>query len=114
MLINFSSVQFVEQWYENQTGIRRSSVPTEPSVHGTTIPADEPALYHSLYVSESLLERAKRLNLLDVWSLIVTFNINSNRTIVFRNSEAKQMYRNYQSWLFGKQKSKTKTKKGTK
>lgn len=63
-IFDINKVAYCTFWYENQNGIRSNKDRT--SVHGISIDSLVYALPHPEYPCETVLERARRLNILDI------------------------------------------------
>ena len=102
--IDLKKVQYATLHYVNQFGLSYPYLPKRPSVNGMYISDKEMAAYHNLYPGETMLERARRLEILDRWKPVVTFQFAANHTVQFKGNKAKSMWKAWQSHIFGKKK----------
>ncbi len=101
--IDFRKVQWAEYWYVNQFGEGSRTKIRTPSVH--CIPIAEPhslAMAHYEYPGETVLARAQRLRLLDVWTPKCSFIINANKSLHFTGEAAIKMWKRYNKHIYGK------------
>lgn len=99
--IDFNKIQWAEYWYENQFGESARTRLMSPSVHGVML--GEPnayALPHPDYPHETVIERARRLGILDKWTAVCQFIITANRTLTFRGDDATKKWRAYNKHVY--------------
>lgn len=76
--------------------------PKNPTVHGCEIDPKEFAFFHHDYPSETSLERAKRLMLIDTWIPVFKMILNNGHTLEFTGKKAISMKDKFNSQQFGK------------
>lgn len=78
--------------------------PKLPTVHGCEIEPNEFAAYHTDYPQETLVERARRLDLLDSqWVPVFKLILNNGHTLEYTGKKALSLKEKYSSQQFGKQ-----------
>lgn len=109
IVVDLKKVQFAYIRWTNRIGITLRDKPTLPTRHGCPFYPDEVAFPpHKDYPGETLLQRAKRLNLeLDVWTKQVVLNITANRRLVYSGAKAQSIWDAWNALQFGKKKKKT-------
>jgi hypothetical protein len=116
-LLDLSKVQHGTFYYVNQYGNIRSQIPlwSKRTIKGVTsgeaitvrseiMYEHELAAYHPDYPGETLLERAKRLDITDKWTPVVTFQLTANHNIQFTGTKAFKMWELWQAKIYGKNK----------
>ena len=101
ILIDLNKVQWASLIYRNQEGITRSEKPKHPSAHGTTFDADAYAYPHHDYPKETMIERARRLDILDVWTPILIIQLSSNHSLRYSGKQALSLWKAWQGKIFG-------------
>jgi hypothetical protein len=105
-VLDLSKVQHGSFWYVNQYGDTRFCEPKAWTVRGYIVSADEIALYHPDYPGESMLKRAHRLNIIDVWTPVCCFQLTANHSIVYTGKKAVNMWAAWRERIFNKTKGK--------
>jgi hypothetical protein len=115
-LLDFHKVIWAKLYYKNQEGSKTPHLSSSPTVHGEFIVnPDEDALPRDLaYPGETRLERARRLDLLDVWIPRCEMLIYCRELIVWERQRALDMYKAYCIFLMSNNKNKRKTTKNEK
>lgn len=103
-VLDLSKVQHGTFFYRNQFGRRFNKKVTYPSVDGKHISKDEIAAYHNMYPGETMRERAARLDIVDVFTPVVVFQLTANHSITYTGEKAKSLWREWQSRIFGEKK----------
>lgn len=101
--INYSKVQWAEYYYVNQFGEQARTKLRTPSVHGA--PLENPNAYamaHPSYPFETIIERARRLEILDVWTPCCSLIINANKSLHFKGDKATKVWKSYCKHIYGK------------
>lgn len=104
-LLNLRKVAYVELWFVNQTGTRISENPTQPTVGGMPIPAGVYAMPLCEYPSETMLERARRLEILDRWTPVARFHYTKYDSVTFQGEKALKLHRAFASIIYNKNKN---------
>lgn len=91
-VLDLNKVQHGTFMYINQYGDTLSCIFGYPSVRGAIV-KDEFAAYHPDYPGETMLERAKRLDLIDEWMPVVHFQLTANHRIVYTGKKATTMWK---------------------
>ena len=105
-ILELSKVQHGILYYVNQEGLVSNYLFKTPSVRGRTVSDAEMAYPHPDYPGETTLARAKRLNVLDVWTPVCKFQLTANHNIEFTGDKALTMYDAWCARIFGKKKGK--------
>lgn len=101
--IDFKKVQWATYHWINGKGDERKTKPDYFTANGTPIiNGDKAYPYLPEYPSESTLERAKRLDILDVWKPVCQLHITANRTLTFTGNRATQIWKAYNAHIYGK------------
>jgi hypothetical protein len=113
-ILNFRAVQHACLQWRNQHGnLRVSALPvTVYSVYGEVFINDvgdlkDYAAYHPDYPNETMYERAKRLDILDVWTPQARFKLSANNELLYRGEEALKIYEAYRGWYYNSIRKKT-------
>ena len=67
---------------------------------------DEPAMPHELYPGETMLERARRLDLIDRWQPVVYVKQPCNHGLLYEGRCALEIWKAWNARVFGKRKKK--------
>jgi hypothetical protein len=102
-VLDLKKVQHATFNYRNQYGQYSHVKPKHPTVAGAGV-SNEPAMYHHMYPGETMLERAKRRNLLDVWTPVVEFQLTANHSIAYIGDKAVSLWKEWNRRIFSKQK----------
>lgn len=102
-LVNFSKVVYTVTYWENQDGHKCKEQPTHATVHGIKIIEHDMAHYHQDYPFETCLERARRLNILDIWKFKCRFYVYSNHCIQYSGEKALKIWSDYMKWKCGRE-----------
>lgn len=100
IVLDLNKVQFASFWYQNQEGLIVHTKPRGPTVRGMAV-GDEYAFPHCDYPNETMLERARRMDLLDVWTPWVKFDIAANRCVRYCGKKAISMWTTYRAKIYG-------------
>jgi len=99
--IDLRAVAYSQLWYVNQFGETSRKLPRNPTVHGRAIP-DELAPAWQGFDGETMLERAKRLRLVDRWTAVGNYSFRNNHSMTFRGKKAKQKHKEYGAHIYEK------------
>jgi hypothetical protein len=99
--VDFRKVQWCAYFYINQEGLQKRCKPVRPTVRGLEI-GDDVALAHPDYPQETMLERAKRLGILDVWTPKCVLHISANRCLCFSGKKAVTIHLAYRKYIYDK------------
>jgi len=100
-IVDLKKVQWAEYFYENQEGLGKREKPSGPTVRGMPV-GKEIAHYHLDYPGETMIERARRLDILDKWKPVCVMQLQANRTLRFVGEKAIKMFKAYQARIYGK------------
>lgn len=100
-VVNLNKVQWCKFFYEQQDGIRSNTLPMYKSVHGLRIFESAPALWHVDYQNETVLARATRLNLLDIWEPVCIVQLTANHQLHYVGKKALAIWKAWQSKIYG-------------
>ena len=113
VIFDITKVSYCSLVYINQSGSIRSHKPTKPSVYGEELekPNDYARYYHD-FPSETLIERATRLGVLDVWEPTLTLQFSNTHCLTFKGAKALSLWETWCGYIFSR--NKTTKKKGKK
>lgn len=106
LLVNLRKAHAARLWWRNQHGMKAKHKPEAPTVHGVAIDANALAMRIPDAPDETLLERATRRNLLDVWTPVCRVDFNSRVRECFEGTLAEKIYGAWKGVVF-KQKKET-------
>lgn len=110
IVCDLNKVQWAEFSYINQHGHKTFFKPVRYSVYGVTYDKDELALYHADYPKETVIQRATRLGILDVWTPQIILKFSANETLVYTGEKAISIHKTWCAKIYGKSNRKS-TKK---
>src|SRR6266702_7886812 len=110
-ILSFSHVQYGTRYYVNQYGQQSSHIPVNPTVRAQYVLAINLAYHHPDYPGESEYHRAERLQLLDIWREVVTFQLSANYTITYTGERAATIWKAWNAYIFSIQQSSNSKKK---
>lgn len=85
-----NKVAYFKFFYENQEGLRVKHKPEFPSARGVRLDNIQ-AFPHVDYPNETLLERARRLDILDAWTPVCVVQMCNSHSITYCGAEAIKM-----------------------
>lgn len=98
--IDFSKVTSAHFYWRNQEyNIRLKHKPMQATVRAVPV-GNEPAAAHHDFPSETMIERAKRLDLLDKWVAVARFQMYSQK-LEFVGEDAKAKWNAYNAYYYG-------------
>jgi len=103
IVVDLNKVQFAHFYYINQWGNKRETLPKDKSwfsVRNEPHYKTEMAMYHAQYPSETLYDRAKRLETLDVWMPEIMFKLQANSTLIYTGKKAVAMHKAWNTKIF--------------
>lgn len=100
--IDFKAVSHARFYYKSQLGLIRRTLPKLPTANGMTILPGMPALNIHDYPFETMMERCRRLGIIDVWTPYCVLQLRNNHALTFKGEKAKEMWANYRAHLFKK------------
>lgn len=105
LTIDLNSVSHIQFFYRNQNGIQKAIKPTVPTVDGKHFSFDQYAFpYLTEYPKETKLERARRLDILDVWKPVCVYQFRNNHSITFEGALALKRRDAYNKHIFNRNK----------
>lgn len=110
LTIDLKKVSYAKFYWRNQLGIESRTKPTKPTVNGITFNPRGIAipLIHE-YPSETMMERAKRMNWLDVWTPHIELQFSNTHRLFFRGKKAMSYQQAYRARVFNSTKKKDKS-----
>lgn len=97
--VDFNKVQWADFWYVQQEGITSRTQPTGHTVRGVS--PDGWAAYHPDYPGETMLDRARRLGILDIWTPRCKLTINANKSLHYHGTAAVNIWKAYNAHIYG-------------
>lgn len=104
-------VAYAQFCYINQEGSIRLQKPTFVTVRNEGLVEDRYARYHPDYPEETLEERAKRLDIIDVWKPFLRMQFANTHCLEYTGKKALQLWEAWNAYIFGKINKTTKQKK---
>jgi hypothetical protein len=100
-LLDLSKVAYANFYYRNQhSSIFTRTLPKRPTANGSPFNPDDYAYYHSDYPQETLLERAKRLEILDRWTPVCKLQLSNGHTLEYTGDKAKAIWSEWRKRIF--------------
>ena len=93
-------------WWTNQEAMRVRTKPKGFTARGRPV-GDEPAMPHELYPGETMLERARRLDLIDHWRPVVYVKQPCNHGLMYEGRRALEIWKAWNARVFGTKKQRT-------
>lgn len=107
-VLDLNKVQYGTLWWRNGLGAKLPHKPKCPTVNGCEFDLEALAAPLPQYEGETMLERATRLDLLDAWTPVVTFQLTANHSICYVGKKAINMWKAWQSHVFARKKKEKK------
>lgn len=102
IILDLNKVQFGYFHYVNQYGQIVYVQPSRPTVRLQEVFSDKLAMYHPLWPGESEQSRAERLEMIDEWTPVCTFQLTANHNVQYTGEKANTMYKTWNSKIFNK------------
>jgi len=102
IIVDLNKVQWMRFYYVNQYGQTNNTIINFPTIRSSAIYPEQLAAHHPLYPGEAELERAKRLDLLDVWTPVCVLKLTANECLQYTGDKAIAMRDAWQAKIFGK------------
>ena len=102
--VNLRKAHAARIWWENQHGMKAFKKPAVPTVHGKAFDCDALAARlpeAPVHADETMMERASRRGLLDVWTAVCRVDFNSRVREFFRGDEAEKIYNAWKGVVYG-------------
>lgn len=100
-VVDLGKVQYASFFWCNQYGIQFYIKPKGPTVRGELV-GNEMAHYHTDYPGETMLERAKRLDILDRWRSVCLLQLTANHRIMYTGNKAKSIWKEWNKRIFNR------------
>lgn len=91
LLANLRRASYAELVYKNQRGLTVAKPPPRPTVNLCAV-GSEPALHLDAYPGETMLQRAHRRKLLDVWTPCVKLVMSNGHTLRYTGPKAEKIW----------------------
>ena len=99
--VDFNKISWAEKWYVNQEGVKRRTLPRDETVHGLDVDWRVQAASHPDYPHETMLERARRLDIIDRWTAVCKLVVAANRHIYYFGEDAHRVFKAYNAHIYG-------------
>jgi len=99
-VLDLGKVQYASFFYRNQEGSVFYTKPKAPTVRGQVV-GDEIAHFHPLYPGETMLERAKRMDILDRWTPVCVLQLTANHYITYTGKKAVSIWKAWREKIYG-------------
>lgn len=106
LLVNLRKAHAARLWWTNQWGMKAKSKPATPTVHGQVIDVHALAMRLPDELDETMLERAMKRGILDVWRPVCRVDFSSRVHEFFQGDRALKIYAAWAAEIFSKQKPK--------
>lgn len=112
LTIDLNSVSYIKFFYRQQEGIERRTR-LRWSVHGENLKDKDEFAFPYLveYPLETRIERARRMEILDVWTAVCVYQFRNNHSIEFTGQQAIKKRNAYNYHIYGKSKHKRDTRR---
>ena len=110
IVCDLNKVQWAEFSYVNQHGHKTFFKPIHQHVYGVAYYDNELAFYHADYPGETVIQRATRLGILDVWTPQIILKFSANETLIYTGDKAISIHKTWCAKIYGKSNRKS-TKK---
>ena len=101
-LVDLRKVQWASLHYANQHGQTSQTNPKTPTVFGEPCSSDQLALHHPLFPGESILERAKRRNMVDTWYPVCRVKLSAGRCLIYTGRRGLSIWEAWKARIFGR------------
>lgn len=101
-VVDFRKVVYANFYWRSGT-YHRELKPRNPTVRGVEIVPNEFASPHHDYPCETLLERARRLQILDIWIPVCVFIMTNGHRLEYTGNKAKELWKTYNTKVFGQE-----------
>lgn len=104
IVVDLGKVQYARFYYRNQYDQKRDvAVPNNHfTLHGVQYHKIEQALHCPGVPNETLYERAKRRESVDVWIPVLKLQLQANHSLVYTGTKAKALWKEWGSRVFNK------------
>lgn len=102
IVVDLRKVQWAQLKWKNQLGLCVRCKPSYPTVNGDIAwlkPAFPP---HKDHPNETLLQRAERLKLLDMWTPVLVLELSANHRLTYSGKKALALWKAWNARIFGK------------
>lgn len=101
-VLDLKSVAYADGFWRNQYGHTRRLKPKRPTTFNSEFNPNEYASHHRDYPLETMMERAKRLDILDVWTFVERFQLRNSHSVSYTGKKARAMQQAWNEKVFGK------------
>lgn len=108
-IVNLNKAQWVKFYYQQQDGIITNRLPAKHTIRGIVIEDDSYALPHHDYPCETALERAIRLDLLDIWEPVCIVQLVANQQLHYTEKKAHAIWAAWNRKIYGTTSNKSTT-----
>lgn len=98
--VKYASLYWVNQEYN----ITSAKEPKRPTVRGCAVEDAYAYPLNLAYPKETLFERAKRLDILDVWTLLLELHFTKNHVVEVKGKRALSLWKAYSALIFKRKK----------
>lgn len=102
LTIDLNSVSYCSFYYKNQWGNVRRIKPKKPTRLGQVIPNEFALPLDPAFPSETLIERGRRLELVDIWTPVCRYQFRNNHSMKFTGDKAIAKHKQYQTHIYNK------------
>lgn len=104
--LDINVIAYGNCYWRNQHSQHNRLKPTRPTAYLSEFNPSDYAAYHHDYPKETLIERARRLDILDKWLFVAKFQLNNSHTIEFTGDKARDMWAMWKAKLYNKKRNK--------
>lgn len=98
--IDLCAVAYIEFFWRNQFGEERRTKPRYPTRHGARIPDEYAFPYLTDYPCETLLERCRRIGVVDEWTPVCIYQFRNNHSLRFEGKKAIDKKNTYNKHIY--------------
>lgn len=99
IVFDMNKVSYAWFFYRNQLGVTLRNRPIKPTVNAVEF-ANVIAPWTDAYPGETMLERAKRLQILDCWKPVVRLRMSAADVLEYTGDKAKSIWREWNKRQF--------------
>jgi len=104
-VVDLRKIAYANFYYRNQhSNAFTRTLPKRPSANGSQFNANDYAASHPSFPPETLLERAKRLDILDKWLPVCKLQLSNGHTLEYTGDKAKSIWKKWTEMQFNKRK----------
>jgi hypothetical protein len=100
--VDLKKVQWADYFWINGKGDRHKYKPNYATANGIPYEGNELAPHHTEHPGETMVERAWRLGVNDIWKPVCILHITANRCLTYTGDKATSIWKAYNAHIYGK------------